>query len=936
MSSSDSPERISQQATASGQAQANQAGRDQKIDNSTTVWAAGAGPGPEAAAGLPAAVDLVGRENRTGELLDVLDPGGAGPTVAVVTGLAGVGKTALALHAAHRARTRGWFGGGTLFVHLRGYDSASSVSGTQALEVLLRAMGIRDTDLPPTAAEQESLYQSELDRRARELGPVLVVADDASVTAQLLPLLPAHSGNRLLATSRDMLTSPDLPARLISLDQLALQPATDLIASTLTRTRPDDPRPARDPEALQAVATHCGGLPLALTIAAAQLTADPGLPVADLAAGLADARTRLEALHYQDRDGRSLNVQAAFELSYRRLDKQPARMFRLLSLNPGPDIATETAAALADQLVGTARKDLAALASAGLISEQPVGSGRWRMHDLTRLYADDLGRRHDHDPREQAFGRLLEHYRSLTDAADGHLRALPGQPVSRRFPDATTALTWLDTERPNLTSAVPVATNGHPQIAVSLALCLSAYLHQRRLFHDALATATHALTAIRELGDRQGEGVALNNLGIALMEVRRFNEAVDAQTKAADIFRELGDRYGEGGTLSNLGLALRRVRRFEEAIDAHTKAADIHRELGDHRSEGGSLNNLGIALQEVRRFEEAIDAHTKAADICRELGDRHGEGVALNNLGIALMEVRRFEEAIDAHTKAADICRELGDRHGEGQTLGNLGNALREVRRFEEAIVAHTKAADTFRELGDHHREGQTWGNLGNAFMEVGRFEEAIDAHTKAGDICRELGDRHGEGQALNNLGIALREVRRFDEAIDAHTKDLAICRELGDRYGEGQALNNLGNALLVVRRFEEAIDAHTKDLAICHELGDRHGEGQTLGNLGVALLLVRRFEEAIDAHTKAADTFRELGDHHSKGQTLNNLGLALQEVRRFEEAIDAHTKAADIFRELGDHHSEGRSLHNLRNAQNKMHRAHGLRALWRKLTRRE
>jgi tetratricopeptide (TPR) repeat protein len=728
MTSSSDPDRVSQEATASGRARVNQAGRDQYIDRSTTVWGAGAGPAPEAVAGLPTAVDLVGRETQTGDLLEVLNPDGPGPTTVVVTGLAGVGKTALALHAAHQARTRGWFAGGTLFVHLRGYDPAGCMTGTQAVEVLLRALGIRDDDLPPTAGEQEILYRSELARRAAA-GPMLVVADDASVGGQLLPLLPADPRHRLLATSRDTLTSPDLPARLISLEHLPLQAAADLLTGPLTRARPNDPRPIREAGALQEVAALCGGLPLALTIAAAQLTADPGLPIADLAADLADTRTRLEALRHQDHDGRSVGVQAAFELSYRRLDDKTARIFRLLSLNPGPDIATDTAAALTAQPARAARQDLAALARAGLTGEQPVGSGRWHMHDLTRLYADKLCRHHDDDhSRQQALNRLIEHYYSTADAADDHLRALPGQAVPDRFPDASAALAWLDAEHPNLTSAVPLATTtGHPQTAISLAECLAVYLHRRRRFHDALITAEHAVTAARELGDHHSEGQALDSLGTALHQVRRFEEAINAHTRAATILSKLGDHHSEGQVLGNLGLSLRQVRRFEEAINAHTRAATILSKLGDHHSEGQALNNLGLALREVGRFEEAINAHTQAITILSKLGDYHGEGQALGNLGLGLRKMGRLEEAIDALTQSAAIFRDLGDRHSEGQVLNSLGNALRRVHRFEEAIKALIRSAAIFRDLGDHHSEGYVLDNLSLALQEVGRFKEAID-----------------------------------------------------------------------------------------------------------------------------------------------------------------------------------------------------------------
>ncbi|MBW8482617.1 ATP-binding protein [Actinomadura parmotrematis] len=875
---------------------------------------------------LPAAPPhLVGRQDRVGELLELLAPGpppGSGPArpaeagsevvVTAVQGPGGIGKTALALEAAHQAVEQGWFGGGALFVDMAGYDPAGPVSAGQAVGVLLRALGVADDHLAATPAEQVDQYRAELARRGQDGQRVLILADSAASADQVAALVPGGRQHRLLVTSRDTLADPALPgARLIELDELAAPAAAQLITTALRLARGDDPRPAADPPAVDRLAELCGRLPLALGIVAAILIGDPGQPVGVLVDHLADERTRLDRVRLPGNDGStgSAPVRAAFALSHRRLTAPQQQMFALLGLNPGPHVSTEAAVALADRPADHVRPLLAALARAGLLTEAPAGSGTWRMHDLIKLYAtelplqiggsdaehtttadgdddgDDGGR--DAEPggtgpqKPAAVHRLLRHYLKLADAADDHLRALPGSPVPDRFTGRRDALAWLDAERPNLIAAVALCTTAHPDLTAPLAGCLNRYLHWRRHFDDALTTGRHALTTTRELGDRHGEGQALGNLGIALREVRRFDEAITAHTDAAAICRELGDRHGEGQALNNLGNALREVRRFDGAITAHTDAAAIFRELGDRHGEGQALGNLGIALREVRRFDGAITAHTDAAAIFRELGDRHGEGQALNNLGIALKEVRRFDEAITAHTDAAAIFRELGDRHGEGQALNNLGNALREVRRFDGAITAHTDAAAIFRELGDRHGEGQALGNLGIALREVRRFDGAITAHTDAAAICRELGDRHGEGQALNNLGIALREVRRFDEAITAHTQDLDICRELGDRHGEGQALNNLGIALEEVRRFDEAITAHTDAAAIFRELGDRHGEGAVLNNLGIALREVRRFDEAITAHTQDLDICRELGDRHGENIALNNLRIAKRSKRR-------------------------------------------------------
>ncbi|MGV9691318.1 tetratricopeptide repeat protein [Streptomyces sp. NPDC003444] len=697
---------VRQRAHASDHGQVHQAGRDQHF------W--GSGPAPQATASLPPDRPLTGRKERTDTLLAALAPDGAGTTV--VTGLPGVGKTALALHAAHRAVERGRFPGGTLYVHLRGYDPAGAVGPEQALESLLRALGVRDKDLPPTVEEQAGLYRSELNRRAERHGAVLIVADDASSPGQLRHLVPAHPAHRLLATSRDALTAPDFPARLVSLDELDTESATELIAVALARVSPGDPRAGEEAGALERVAEYCGRLPLALTIAAALLTDDPGLPITALADDLADARTRLKRLQHEDGDGRSLAVEAAFGLSYQRLGPQNARLFRLLSLNPGPDLSTEAAAVLSDREERETRTCLATLARAGLINEQPPRSGRWRAHDLIRLYAAELP---EEEGEKEALKRLLMYYTITCDAADDHLRALPGQPVPELFTDRAAALTWLDSERANLTAVVSHAVAGHSWATVHLTECLNTYLLQRRHFHDALAVNEYALTASRKLGDRRGEATALNNLGNALRHIRRHNDAIHAHEQAVDTYRELENRHNKAAALNNLGISLQEVQRHNDAVHAHEQAIDTYRELGDRHNEAKALNNLGNALRHIRRHDDAIHAHERAVDTYRELGDRHGEAKALNNLGLALREVHRHDDAIHAHEQAADTYRELGDRHGEAKALNNLGLALREVHRHDDAVHAHEQAIALFSEFDDRYNEGLARRALGVTLLEM-------------------------------------------------------------------------------------------------------------------------------------------------------------------------------------------------------------------------
>ncbi|MGP8000358.1 MAG: tetratricopeptide repeat protein [Streptosporangiaceae bacterium] len=726
-------------------------GRD--FHNSTFITNQAAAA-PVALAQLPAPVaGFTGRKAELAEVTSLLDPaaGGGAVVVSAVAGLAGVGKTALTIQAAHTARAAGWFGGGVLFIDLHGYDD-QAVQPAQALDALLRALGIPADHIPPGTDERAGLYRSAL---AGNGDPVLVVADNASSEAQVRPLLPGAGPHRVLVTSRHTLAG--LGARLVDVTVLDEQAAIMLLEQVLRAARPGDDRITSNRNAARQLATVSGGLPLALRITAALLVADPTLTAAELADLLADEISRLETLHYDDGGASGQSVAAAFDLSYRHLDEAAAELFRLLSVNPGPDVSTAAAAALAGQPVSRTRPVLGRLVKAHLIEPAGTGAGRWRMHDLLRLYARQLPAvQSQAEERKQAWDRLLAYYLNRLRTADDHLRALPGMPVPAGFTDREEALVWLDTERPSLIAAATMAARaGRDQIALSLPLLLADYLDWRRRFDDKLTVLAISRDAARRLGSRKNEAVALTGIGIALAEARRLDEAITAHQDAVAIFRKTGDRNREGITLNNLGGALQGLRRFDEAITAHQDAAAIFREVGDRQGEGRALNNLGNALRELRRFDEAITAHQDAAAIYQETGDRHGKGSALNNLGIVLREVGRFDEAITAHQDAAAIFRESIDRYFEGRALNNLGSALKDVGRFDEGITAHQDAAAIYRETGDRHGEGGALNNLGNALVEVRGFDEAITAHQDAVAIFRETGDRYSENVAQQNLKLA-------------------------------------------------------------------------------------------------------------------------------------------------------------------------------------
>ncbi|MFE6625127.1 tetratricopeptide repeat protein [Streptomyces sp. NPDC057740] len=616
--------------------------------------------------------------------------------------MGGIGKTALAVEAAHRARAKGWFPGGTLFVDLRGYDD-NPVTADQAVLALLDALGVHGPDLPPTAARQYDTYRALLAERQDR---TLLILDNVSTPSQYLPLLPGTAHHGVLITSRDR---PDaLPVRFIDLEVLDPDESAALVTRALHEADERDDRPAREPDALRELTTLCGHLPLALQIAAAMLRRRRHRSIASLVAEVGKGEDPAAVLDNgssgTDLYGRSLLLRPVLETSYRRLPPDQARLLRLLSLAPGPETGTEAVAALAGLDTEATLSLLEDLAATHLVAPVQDGAGsasglRWRLHDLVRgfgagVVAGEAGLREE---GEAARERVLEFYYRWADAADNRLGWLPGRVEPERFADRGQALAWLDSERAGLVAAALWAREERfADTAVRLGLCLWRYLDWRRYFDDWITVSRAAQEAAHCAGDHHNEAMAWNNLGLALQEAGRVEEAIDAHTRDLDLCQAAGDHHNEAMAWNNLGLALQVAGRVEEAIDAHTRDLDLCQAAGDHHNEAMAWNNLGLALQVAGRVEEAIDAHTRARDLFQAAGDRRGEAMAWNNLGLALEEASRVEEAIEAYGKALEASREFGDWYGAGQTLHNLARAHEDSHRPADARACLLQSAEAF------------------------------------------------------------------------------------------------------------------------------------------------------------------------------------------------------------------------------------------------
>ncbi len=611
----------------------------------------------------------------------------------------------------------------------------------QVFAAALRALGVSAEAIPSDAAQQPAAYHGYLDALSARNERVLVVLDNAADPDQVQDLLPTSMAarvHRVLITSRDT-----LPLRGVSqmdLGVLAPVEATELLRAVLDqgardRGEPADLRPATETGAVAEVLRWCGRLPQAVVIAAGVLVEEPDLTIDELAADLADSRTRLAVL-----DDGAGGVPAAFLASWRRLrtrDREAARLLCLLTIAPGPDTGLACAAAVlsADETVTRVR--LRVLTRAHLLLGGPR---RWEFHDLLRLavtrYAvADLGI--TKADLATATDRVLDHYLAWTKAAvqwmptvRSHAPSLPEGPFDNR----DSAVAWLEAERACLVAAVAAAgQTSRDRRVVDLATVLTGFLSWRRHVADWVAVAEIADRSVRRLKDVRGTVKAIVNLGAALIEAGRFEEAVSNLNTALLAGRVMFDSLDiDGRVLDDVGLALQELGDFAGAVWRHNYASELFQELGDRRSEAAARNNVGIALERLGAHGQAIEAHSAAVEIFRGIGDRLSEAMALGNLAIALRGFGNRGEAIDVFAAARTAFEECGDRRSVGQTWRNVGVVCHEAGWLADAVTAFVAAALIFEKIGDWRSGTQLWRELERIYTAAGRPDDARFAAERA------------------------------------------------------------------------------------------------------------------------------------------------------------------------------------------------------------
>jgi DNA-binding SARP family transcriptional activator len=653
---------------------------------------------------LPADIaDFTGRDEQVKRLSDLLsgtgasgDPGAV--RIAVVAGSGGLGKTSLAVHAAHRVRRR--FPDGQLYVDLLGATAAPLLPG-DVLARFLRDLGVDGRDIPVDEDERAARYRTTLARRR-----MLVVLDNARDAAQVRPLLPGSASSAVLVTTRSRM--PDLAStKLVDLNVLDDDEALKLFVKVV-----GEERAAAEPEAAAELLDACAGLPLAIRICAARLVTRSGWTIRAMAGRLTDEHRRLDEMRAGD-----LAVRASFEVSFTSLppntDKQgidPALAFRLLGLWQGPSISAAAAAALFGVPQYSAEDALELLVDTHLL--ESVTTDRYRFHDLLRVYAAE---RAEADlpaaERDAAVTRLLTWYMRTADAAATAVAprrynvplaaAADDDAPPLGFSAAEEALAWYDDERANLVAATrQAAGSGLHEIAWRLPAPLFQMFNSRGNWADCIATHRMALESARQAGDRQGEAWILNNLGDAL-GFTRHSEGIDCLEQSLAVRREIGDRMGEAQAANNLADAYHWLGRTDEALALYRRALELNREVSDQFGEGIALVNLGWMLVDLTRAEEAVDYLLQAQRTFAGIDYADGVGYALHILGRCYLLLGRDADALECLQRALASHRATGNRPRQAATLRSIGTAQSRAGLMAEARESWSRAVAIFEELGD-------------------------------------------------------------------------------------------------------------------------------------------------------------------------------------------------------------------------------------------
>lgn len=779
-------------------------------------------PGPRAVGAMAAATRTLPRDTgaftgRASELRVLMTAvtgtakSGRVVNIHAIGGMAGVGKTTLAIHAAHQLAPR--FPDGQLFLPLHAHTPGQRpVEPADALASLLLTAGIPPSLIPPGLDERVRLWRDHLAGRR-----LLLLLDDAAGHDQIQPLLPGTPGNLVLITSRKHLTALD-DAQAVSLDTLPPAEATRLLVELASR-----PDLAAGDRPVGELAGLCGYLPLAIGMLARQLHHHPSWTASDLVSELTTARDRFELLQAEN-----VSVAAAFDLSYQDLATDQQQLFRRLGLHPGATIDAYAAAALDGADLADTRRRLRALYDHYMLAEP--ARGWYLMHDLVREHARILAAGDAEPDRRTAADRLLGYYLYTTCAADRHIARLvpaepPGDlPAPGSAPVLTArdeAIKWMDSERINLHAVISSATeHGRPDIAMALAAAMHAHLRFGGHWDQALAQNAAAIDLARRIGDRQAESVALTNLGDIKLAMRDYRAASADLSEALDRYVGQGDRRREAQVRMELASACYLAGDNRAAADGLARALDLYRELADHRGEALVLSRLASVQLVTGDYPGATSSLTRALAVYRELDDQLGEAHARADLGAVQQATGESKLAAISLEQALAIYTELGDHIGLANAMVDLAGVRHSAGDLDSATTSLTAALDSYAKLGDRLGRANVLNLLGVIEQDRGRLQAAATTLREALELYRDLGDRTGEAESLVNIGNVMLEAGAATDALDRFEQARSIADDASSVLTAARAIEGIGRCQLTLGHRAQAVTALTQAVEIYQRIG--------------------------------------------------------------------------------------------------------------------
>jgi tetratricopeptide (TPR) repeat protein len=621
--------------------------------------------------------------------LNAPSPNGATVVISAIGGTGGIGKTSLALHWAHQNLDR--FPDGQLHVDLHGFaPSGEPMSADTAVRGFLNALGVESSAIPASLDAQAALYRSLVADKH-----MLVVLDNARSSEQVEPLLPGSPTCTVLVTSRNQLSG--LVTRQ-GAHQLHLGVLSETEARELFTRHVGADRVAAEPAAVTELLGWCGGLPIALSIVAARVARHPTFLLAVLAEELREESARLDAL-----EGHELtaNLRAVFSWSYHTLAPDHAEVFGLLGQAPGPDISLPAAANLGALSLSRSRRVLSGLEDASLIQQH--APGRYRMHDLTRLYAAEQS----NNARDTALRRLIDYYLHTTHAAsqllDPHrLLVEPDPPVRDCHPhplrDETEALAWVSADHACLLDAQRLAADqGWHTVVWQFAWTLDSFHNRRGHLHDRLTAWQAALTAAHQVGDQDALILVHRRLGRACILVGRHSEALEHLQQALILAEQTGDLPSQANSHYALAHAWGLLPDDQRALEHATHALRLFENLDNPVEEAHALNRVAWYSTRLGHHEQAHAQCESALTLCRRHHDRDGEATILHTLGYLAHHTGQYTQALDYYQQALDLLRDLGHTYHEADVLDRVGHTLATVGRPDQARSTWQQVLELFQ-----------------------------------------------------------------------------------------------------------------------------------------------------------------------------------------------------------------------------------------------